>query len=148
MVFLTVGTIFLLDNERVREVFEKNKKLSRLIYNSWFAILFTGVPSVLVVLFLSVPVTYSDGLKAGVLTKITKKGLVFKTYEGELNLGGMVSNGDGGMVANVWKFSVRDEKVFRELEKSQNKRVKLDYVQYIRVAASVGDTSYVIREVK
>jgi hypothetical protein len=33
--------------------------------------------------------TYSDGNRAGILIKFSKKGYIFKTHEGELNLGGI-----------------------------------------------------------
>lgn len=90
---------------------------------------------------------YSDGTKTGILTKITQKGLIFKTYEGQLNLGGMVSNGDGGMVANVFNFSIKDEAIFKQLSQSQDKRVKLKYNQYLNVPIPVGDSNYIITEV-
>ena len=39
-------------------------------------------------------ITYSEGTRSGVLTKISKRGFVFKTFEGELNVGGL-NQGDG-----------------------------------------------------
>lgn len=33
--------------------------------------------------------TYSEGTRAGQLIKFSEKGVVFKTYEGELNMGGL-----------------------------------------------------------
>lgn len=97
--------------------------------------------------FVPVYFTYSDGVKTGTLTKITEKGFIFKTYEGQLNLGGMVSDGDGGMVANVFNFSVKDKTLFEQLSQSQDKRVKLKYNQYVNVPINVGDSNYIITEV-
>ena len=47
--------------------------------------------------------TYSEGSRTGYLVKFNVKGYVFKTYEGELNLGGM--NAQNNSVANyLWIF--------------------------------------------
>jgi hypothetical protein len=47
---------------------------------------------------------YSDGTRSGVLTKVSRKGYVFKTYEGEMNIGGF-NQGDGTiMPAVIFKF--------------------------------------------
>ena len=94
--------------------------------------------------FASIPYTYSDGVKTGSITKFTKKGLIFKTWEGQLNLGGMTSDGDGGMVANVWNFSVIDEKLAEQLQSSQG-RVSLKYDQHILVPIHEGSTSYIAK---
>lgn len=104
---------------------------------------------ILTLAFSFVPVyyTYSDGTKTGTLTKITQKGFIFKTYEGQLNLGGMVSDGDGGMVANVFNFSIKDKHIFEQLSQSQDKRVKLKYNQYLNVPIPVGDSNYIITNV-
>ena len=50
--------------------------------------------------------SYSTGTRTGIVIKLSQKGYVFKTYEGELNLGG-ISEGDGTiMPTRIWKFSV------------------------------------------
>ena len=51
-------------------------------------------------------ITYSTGTRTGVVIKLSQKGVLFKTYEGELNLGG-ISEGDGTiMPTRLWNFSV------------------------------------------
>ena len=49
---------------------------------------------------------YSSGYRAGVPTKISHKGVVFKTYEGTLNVGGLTNTNDG-TIPTTWDFSVR-----------------------------------------
>ena len=98
-------------------------------------------------MFVSIPYTYSDGVKTGSITKFTKKGLFFKTWEGQLNLGGMVSNGDGGMVANVWNFSVQDETIAKQLQQAQG-RISLKYDQKLLVPITQGSTNYIITGIK
>ena len=56
--------------------------------------------------------TYSEGVRSGELIKISSKGMIFKTYEGEL------SQGISG--AKIFTFSVldKDTKVIEEMKKS------------------------------
>lgn len=71
--------------------------------------------------------TYSNGDRVGVLTKFEQRGLVFKTYEGELNIIG-VNQYIGSPLSNeTWHFSVRDEKVAQELRGLQGKEVRLSF---------------------
>ena len=50
--------------------------------------------------------TYSEGTRSGNLIKVSKKGVVFKTIEGELNLGGVSTM--EGLEGNIWSFTVLD----------------------------------------
>ena len=53
-------------------------------------------------------VQYGNGIRVGVVNKISKKGYVWKTFEGELVLEGLVSNGQTSG-ANLWDFSLDNE---------------------------------------
>jgi hypothetical protein len=91
--------------------------------------------------------TYSDGKRSGVLIKVSHKGYIFKTYEGEMNAGG-ISQGDGTIMPNsVFRFSVTDEKVFKKLEDLQGKKVVLDYKQVMKNFFWQGETDYFIEDV-
>ena len=105
------------------------------------------VLGILIASFMKIPYVYSDGIKTGSITKFTQKGLIFKTWEGQLNLGGMVSDGDGGMVANVWNFSVQDPIIAEQLQSLQG-RVSLKYDQHILVPIYEGSTNYIITDIK
>ena len=49
--------------------------------------------------------TYSEGTRAGQLIKISKKGVFFKTNEGELNLGGLrIGDQQTALEGNIWSF--------------------------------------------
>ena len=56
--------------------------------------------------------TVSDGNRAGLLFKISRKGVVFKTYEGQLHLGGSIQMS----AQSVWDFSAKDAAVYRNLQ--------------------------------
>jgi hypothetical protein len=78
---------------------------------------------------------------------VSRKGFVFKTYEGELNIGGF-SQGDGTILpASIFKFSVSDRKVYDRLEQMQGHKVVLHYKQVIKNFFWQGETDYFIYEV-
>ncbi len=91
--------------------------------------------------------TYSEGTRSGILTKVSKKGFVFKTYEGEMNVGGF-SQGDGTiMPATMFKFSIPDKKIYDELESTQGNKVVLHYKQVYKNFFWQGETDYFIHQV-
>ncbi len=91
--------------------------------------------------------TYSDGTRAGTLTKMTYKGVVFRTYEGELNLGGVQTNKETGLMGNIWDFSVQDKELYQTLQDYQGKKVKLYYRQKFKGMPWQGKTDYFVYKV-
>ncbi|MEO5571577.1 MAG: 6-phosphogluconate dehydrogenase [Bacteroidia bacterium] len=88
---------------------------------------------------------YSDGSRTGYLSKFTKKGYVFKTYEGELFLGG-VNAANSTIVNNAWEFSVpsNDNGAIDSLKKYEGKVVRLHYNQVIKSFPWQGDCDYFV----
>ncbi|WP_298395059.1 6-phosphogluconate dehydrogenase [Flavobacterium sp.] len=86
--------------------------------------------------------TYSEGVRSGELIKISSKGVLFKTWEGE------ISQGISG--AQIFKFSVldKDEKVIEQLKEFQGKYVKVTYIERYRTFPWWGDTNYFVTEVE
>ena len=74
---------------------------------------------------------YSDGLREGVLQKFSRRGNVFKTYEGEMILLGFRQR-NGALNADYFYFSVDNRQLADSMEKSMGKVVRLHYVQYKR----------------
>jgi hypothetical protein len=93
--------------------------------------------------------TYSEGSRTGVLLKFSKKGYVFKTWEGELNLGGMTQEG-GTMLNNIWQFSVRKEEdsAITDLKNYEGKRIRLSYKEKMRHFPWQGETNYFVYKVE
>ncbi len=85
--------------------------------------------------------TYSEGTRSGELIKFSNKGVVFKTWEGE------ISQGISG--AQIFSFSVEDknEGIIKKLEKFQGKYVKLTYIERFAKISWLGDTKYFITDV-
>jgi len=86
-------------------------------------------------------VTYSTGVRSGELIKISRKGVIVKTWEGE------ISQGISG--AQIFTFSVEDknEQVIEDLQKYQGNYVKLSYKERYTSFFWLGDTKYFITKV-
>ena len=92
--------------------------------------------------------TFSEGVRAGYLIKLSRKGYVFKTYEGQLNLGGFRDSNQGNIVGNTWEFSVKKKDVYEELQKLEGKKVNLHYKEIVRAMPWQGDTNYFVYKVE
>lgn len=93
--------------------------------------------------------TYSKGSRSGILIKISHKGYVFKTYEGELNISGFGDDGQGSLLPNkIWAFSVKSKNIYQQLESYQGKKVVLYYDEVIYNFPWQGDTKYFINRVE
>jgi hypothetical protein len=88
--------------------------------------------------------TYSEGSRAGLLIKFSKRGYVFKTYEGELNIGGIQPSSTAIGMNLIWKFSVRDNATAEKLMRSEGKYVSLHYKEVIKNFFWQGDTKYFV----
>jgi len=73
-----------------------------------------------------------DGSRVGMIQKFSRKGDIFKTYEGELLQEGFSNNRGGQFSAQYFYFSVDDENVAAQIEKLQGQVVRVRYVQYKR----------------
>ncbi|AOW22085.1 6-phosphogluconate dehydrogenase [Urechidicola croceus] len=87
-------------------------------------------------------ITYSEGYRAGELVKFSHKGIIFKTWEGEISQG--VSE------AQRFSFSVEDNEkdVIKDLQDLQGKDVKLTYKERFGTFPWLGDTKYFITKVE
>ena len=94
---------------------------------------------------------YSDGSRTGYVTKISRKGYIFKTYEGELNFGFFGgATGTNRPVDNVWIFSVSDYYVADQVRKASEsgEKVTLFYKEKYLKIFFIGDTKYLVYKVE
>ncbi|GAL85613.1 hypothetical protein CHU_1551 [Sporocytophaga myxococcoides] len=96
---------------------------------------------------------YSDGYRAGTMIKFSKRGVLFKTYEGELNLGMVLNEQQPSVsVSNIWKFSVKgsEDELKSKLQNAllNGKRVKVHYNEKFFQFDWRGDTKYIVDEVE
>lgn len=99
--------------------------------------------------FVGIPFVFSEGERTGLVTKISKKGFIFKTWEGSMNLGGMITNSDGNTVPNIWQFSVKDEAILEKIQQSNRNqtRITIVYDQYLLLPYADGSTNYLVKDV-
>lgn len=87
---------------------------------------------------------YSSGERAGYVQKLSQKGWVCKTYEGELILVSMP-----GTQAEKFFFTVRDESVVKKINTSIGERVGLIYEEHKGVPSTCfGETGFYVKDVK
>jgi hypothetical protein len=88
--------------------------------------------------------TYSEGNRAGVLQKFSKKGSLFKTYEGELIMSSITSTGNSTIASEKFYFSVKDENVAKMMFELEGKNVTLQYEQKRGHLPWNGETDYFV----
>jgi hypothetical protein len=94
--------------------------------------------------WLTLSYDYSDGERAGYVQKLSRKGWVCKTWEGDLALVNLP-----GQPAEIFRFSVRDEVVAQQINALVGKRVALSYEQHIGVPSTCfGETQYFVTAIK
>lgn len=87
--------------------------------------------------------SYSDGERAGYLEKISKKGWICKTWEGEMRLVGAP-----GAMTEKFSFSVRDDKVAKQLSDAAGRRVVVTYEQHKGIPTDCfGETEHFVNKV-
>ncbi len=91
---------------------------------------------------------FGSGVKAGELNLFVYKGYVFKTYEGRLIQAGYNSkNSNNTIQSNEFNFSVKSERVAKQLERCTGKMVELHYKEYLGTLPWRGMTKYVVDSV-
>src|SRR5271165_331408 len=87
---------------------------------------------------------YSSGERVGFVQKLSKRGWLCKTNEGELAMVNLA-----GQQATIFYFTVPDDKVAREIESYAGHRVMLEYEEHEGIPSSCfGDTPYFVTAVK
>jgi len=88
--------------------------------------------------------SYSSGERAGYVQKFSYKGVLCKTWEGEMALVSMP-----GTVAEKFYFTVRDDVLAQRINQSIGQRVALTYEQHIGIPTSCfGETQYFVSDIK
>ncbi|MGB8516335.1 MAG: hypothetical protein WCD45_00460 [Gallionella sp.] len=95
-------------------------------------------------IFVSLSWSYSSGERAGFVQKLSKKGWLCKTWEGEMSLVSLP-----GTSAEKFEFTVRDDNVADRINKQVGTRVALTYEQHKGLLNSCfGDTEYFVTDIK
>jgi len=88
--------------------------------------------------------TYSSGERAGYVQKLSKKGWICKTWEGEMALVSIP-----GTVSEKFYFTVRDDSIATLINQTIGKRVAVMYQQHKGIPTSCfGETEYFVAGLK
>jgi hypothetical protein len=90
---------------------------------------------------------FGEGVKAGELNYVVRKGYLFKTYEGKLIQSGIRSRTPGTVQSYEFEFSVGDKRIAENLMLSSGKEVELHYKEYLHAVPWRGYTKYVVDSV-
>jgi hypothetical protein len=100
-------------------------------------------------------VTYSEGYRVGTVIKLSRKGYVIKTWEGQMDLGFLAPASEPSaspVATRLWDFSVHpsDVQVRQDIDKAiaQNRRVKLHYEEKLWAIFLWGDTKHFVNKVE
>jgi hypothetical protein len=87
--------------------------------------------------------SYSTGERAGYVQKVSKKGWICKTWEGEMALVSLP-----GTMSEKFAFSVRDDAIADQINRNLGSRVVLTYEQHVGLPTTCfGETQYFITQV-
>jgi hypothetical protein len=92
--------------------------------------------------------TYSDGNRTGLLQKFSRRGNMFKTYEGELVLSSLIGNTTSPLSSEKFYFSVNDPAVAKKLMNYEGQRVALHYQEKNGTLFWRGDTRYIVDSIR
>jgi hypothetical protein len=118
-------------------------KIAKLLkYSLWLLL----VPIALFALYTWATLTwvYSSGERAGYVQKLSQKGFVCKTFEGELVLVSMP-----GTQAEKFFFTVKNAAVAKRINETVGKRVRLIYEEHVGIPTSCfGESGYFVHDVQ
>lgn len=94
-------------------------------------------------IWLALTWSYSEGERAGFMQKLSRKGWLCKTWEGELSLVALP-----GAAPEKFYFSVRDENIAQQVNVLVGQRLSLHYEQHKGLPTSCfGETDYFVTAV-
>jgi hypothetical protein len=110
------------------------------VFKNFFLVVLGAFALFALYIFIALNWSYSTGERAGFLQKVSNKGWICKTWEGELSLVAMP-----GAAPEKFLFTVRDEAVAQKISAAAGKRVTLNYEQHKGLPTSCfGDTDYFV----
>ena len=90
---------------------------------------------------------FGEGVKAGELNYMVKKGYVFKTYEGKLIQSGLRSKTPGTVASYEFEFSVTNDSIANVLMLNSGKEFELHYKEYMGTIPWRGHSVYIVDKI-
>jgi hypothetical protein len=121
---------------------------------SWtFRIIFVALVLFLGGYLLLGSITYSEGFMIGTPTTFSKQGIIFKTFEGKINVNQSQNLIIDDVEKGIWSYSVRknvEQEVLKKIEEAiqNNQRAKFYYRKKLIKSSFLGDTQYFVYDVE
>ena len=110
-----------------------------------------GIPVLIIILVLifwwRYYFVFGEGVKAGNLNFVVKKGYIFKTWEGRIIQEGFKTPNPNQMQSNEFDFSIIDDAIAQKLERYSGKFVELRYKEYLNAIPWRGNSNYIVTEI-
>lgn len=90
---------------------------------------------------------FGEGVKAGTLNYVVKKGYLFKTFEGEMILTGFQTKGVATMGSNEFLFSIEDAALAQRLMLNSGKEMQVHYKEYLGSVPWRGYSKFIVDSV-
>ncbi|HSZ84638.1 MAG TPA: hypothetical protein VK787_01335 [Puia sp.] len=90
---------------------------------------------------------FGEGVKAGQLNYVVKKGYVFKTYEGKLIQSGFRASTPGAVQSYEFEFSIENKRIADTLMLNSGKEVELHYKEYLGSVPWRGYSEFIVDSV-
>lgn len=117
-----------------------NSRIPRIIGMTLLVLILLGIAWV----WLTLHWSYSEGERAGYVQKLSKKGWLCKTWEGEIAMVTMP-----GAIPEKFAFTVPDDDMAEKINAMAGQRVILHYQQHKFIPSSCfGETEYFVREAR
>lgn len=126
--------------------------------NSIFESVFTSLIYWMVGLFVSfvicavfIPMTgglmrgYGEGIREGYITKISDKGVIWKTYEAQIQVG----TGEMAALQKPFEFSIpkNNKELYNSIKENIGKKVNIEYTQWLLMPYQIGDSDIELTKV-
>jgi hypothetical protein len=115
----------------------------------WLAttvVLLIAIPTLVFTLWAGIALSfsYSEGTRTGFVQKLSRKGWICKTWEGE-----MAMTAQPGVAPTIFQFTVRDDSVAMAITAVEGRQVTLDYEEHQGVPTSCfGETGHFVTGVR
>jgi hypothetical protein len=87
---------------------------------------------------------FGEGVKAGQLNYVVKKGYVFKTFEGKLIQSGFRASTPGAVQSYEFEFSIENKRIADTLMLNSGKEVELHYKEYLGSVPWRGYSEFIV----
>lgn len=134
-------------NNSTQQRSTNSNKVVKTMKKTLYIILFFVLLIIVGFVYWSYFYTFSDGSRAGLLQKFSRKGNVFKTYEGEMILSSVQSNANVPLASEKFFFSVAKKDVAQKLSDLQGEFIVVYYKEKKGTLPWRGESTYVVDSV-